>query len=353
MEPVSRKSLQAEKQENLARARQSWKAGETRVAHFPPVIYLEPTSICNLNCPMCPVAMGVSEYDYPEKILSLELLEKLREPLAHAQRVFLSGGGEPLLHKQFLEMAALLKKLGLEIIFNTNGTLIDAEIARSFVELEVDCISLSIDAIDPALYRELRSGAEFEQVRHGLELLNAEKRKRNALRPLLNMQFTLMRENERELLRLIVFAHEHLLNHLVVEPLSPVFSFDSRYQEFFRKHYLPPNPRLVQTLKELRTKAQAQGFHFSSHYLEENRVPERCSQPWLNFGVRTNGRVFLCCGSAEKMGSLAENSFDELWNGEAFQLFRREIASGKYPEPCALCLEESRSPWFNHELLEK
>jgi MoaA/NifB/PqqE/SkfB family radical SAM enzyme len=349
----AKQSLREKKQQNLERARQSWQSGETRVAHFPPVIYLEPTSICNLSCPMCPVAMGVSEYNYPEKLLDMELVEKLREPLAHARRVFLSGGGEPLLHKRFLEMVSFLKKLELEIIFNTNGTLIDAAIAREFVDLAVDCISISVDAIDPSLYRKLRAGAEFEQVLRGVTILNEEKRKRGAERPLLNMQFTLMRENEKELSGIIGFAEKYHINHLVVEPLSPVFSFDSKYQAFFQDHYLPPHPRLVQTLKELRTKAQSKGFHFSSHYLEEKRLPKRCSQPWLNFGVRTNGRIFLCCGTAENMGLLSENSFDEIWNGEVYRFFRQELAAGKPPEPCALCLQESRSPWFNHELLEK
>ena len=278
-------------------------------------------------------------------------MKNLQEPLAYGRRVFLSGGGEPLLHKQFMAIVERMKNLDLEIIFNTNATLIDYEVARDFVHLGVDCISASIDATDPDQYRIIRKGARLEQVLEGLKLILSERKRRGAARPLINMQFTLMKDNLNELPRLADFAYKYLVNHLVVEPLSPIFSFDPKYQEFFKEHFLPKTPELVGQLNELGKKAQSLRFHFSSHYLEDKRLPRRCGQPWMNFGVRTNGRVFLCCGTAEKMGSLAENDFGQIWNGKAYQFFRELIASGKYPPACNLCLEESRSPWFNQDLL--
>ena len=347
------KSLSEKKRANLAAARKAWKAGTSGASHYPLVFYLEPTSICNLNCPMCPVAMGVEEYQYPEQIISLDLIEKLREPLEYGLRCLLSGGGEPLMHPQFVDIIDLVKKLEMEIIFNTNATLVDEEFAKYVVERGVDCISVSIDAIDPGIYRSIRRGGEFEQVVKGLRLIRQARDKRGAQKPYLNMQFTLMKENLGELQSLVEFAAAQSINHLVAEPLSPIFSFDMSYQGFFKEHYLPKSQELVNLLRGLEREAKSAGIFFSSHYFEERRYPERCAQPWINFGVRTSGRAFLCCGTTERMGSLTEQSFGQIWNGEIYQGFRTAIASGKYPEPCRLCLQEARSPWFNHELLER
>jgi len=346
------KSLREKKLKNLELARKSRGLGEYKVSHYPLVIYLEPTSICNLNCPMCPVAMGVREYQYQENYLSLALIEKLGEPLEHCLRCFLSGGGEPLLHPEFLKIIELVKKLEVEIVFNTNATLVDAGFSRFIVELGVDCVSVSIDAVDHEEYRRIRKGGELEQVLEGIRLINHEKRKRGSQKPYLNMQFTLMKENLAQIPGLAAFAARHGVNHLVVEPLSPIFSFDRQYQEFFREHFQPLDKELADSLEKLKKEAASTGLVFSSHYLEKMRLPEKCAQPWINFGIRTNGRAFLCCGTAEKMGSLDAGGFEKIWNGQAYQLFRKDIGRGEYPEPCSLCLKESRSPWFNHELLE-
>lgn len=349
----SKKSIKDKKQANLAAAAKSHQAGGIKVSHFPLVFYLEPTSICNLSCPMCPVAMGVAEYQYPEKVISMDLIEKMMGPLEYGLRVFLSGGGEPLLHPQFLRIIQTCKKLGLEIIFNTNATLVNKEFAQEIVNMGVDCVSISIDAVDPALYHSLRRGAELDWILDSIRVMQQVKKDASAKKPYLNMQFTLMKENRSELESLPGFASRLGISHLVIEPLSPVFSFDRQYQDFFREHYQPKSADLVKTLRGLEKEAKSLGLFFSSHYLEDARSPRRCVQPWINFGVRTNGKIFLCCGTAEKMGSLQESGFDEIWNGPAYRLFRSEISRGSYPEPCRFCLSEARSPFFNSELLEK
>ena len=348
-----KKNLKEKKAQNLKRAKKSWQKGESRVGHFPLVFYLEPTSVCNLFCPMCPVAMGVSEYQYSEKFLDLNWVDSLLEPLSFALRCFLSGGGEPFLHPRFLELAERVKELGLEVILNTNGTLIDSSLARAIVELELDCLSFSIDAVEEEKYSRLRQGAQLEQVRQAIAYLQGEKRRQGKVKPYINMQFTLYQENYDQLLKVVDFASELGINHLVIEPLSPIFSFDSKYQEFFQAQYLPAENQLLLELKNLQKKAKEKGLIFSSHYLEEKEpINFPCPQPWINFGIRTNGRVFLCCGTAENMGSITEKDFSTLWNGEKYRFVRERVAQDNYPDFCQLCLEEARSPKFNLELIK-
>jgi MoaA/NifB/PqqE/SkfB family radical SAM enzyme len=345
-----KKGLSSKKQENLERARESYKAGLFSVNYFPLVIYLEPTSVCNLTCPMCPVGMGVKDYQYEERFLDPELITVLEEPLRNSLRCFMSGGGEPFLHPYFGTLLDIVKSYEPEIIFNTNGTLITREIALHLVKLSIDTVSFSIDAISPEKYRLIRKGAELEQVIEAIIMIQEEKKKLGVEKPYLNMQFTLMRDNLDELKDMVQFAYSLGINHLVIEPLSPIFSFDPVYQEFFRKSYVPADSSLINTLKKLQEQARNR-LYFSSHYLQDMRFPQRCVQPWINFGVRTDARVFLCCGTAEKMGSVKEQGFEAVWNGDAYKRFRSEIAFGKYPKSCMLCLQEARAPWFNEELV--
>ena len=345
-----KKSLTEKKRDNQILARDNFRAGEVKVSHYPLVIYIEPTSVCNLSCPMCPVAMGLPEYQYSEKFIEMNVIEALDEPLQYAIRCFMSGGGEPFLHPYFISLLEVVRGYDAEVIFNTNGTLITKEIALHLVKMSIHTISFSIDGISADKYRNIRKGAELEQVIEGILLIQEEKRNLGVERPYLNMQFTLMKDNIDELMGTVQFAYSLGLNHLVIEPLSPVFSFDSVYQDFFKRHYVEVEAELVQSLLKLKEQARARIF-FSSHYLEEKEVPKRCAQPWINFGVRTDGRVFLCCGTSERMGSLKEEDFQSIWNGALYQGVRAQIGSGRYPEICRLCLEEARSPGFNSDLM--
>lgn len=348
----AKSSLLEKKAWNKKQAQIAWKKGKVKVKHFPLVVYLEATSVCNLSCPMCPVAMGVSEYQYEEKFLDLDFIQRLKPVLEYAQRCFLSGGGEPFLHPKFFELAKEVKQLKLEVILNTNGTLIDSACAKELVELELDCLSFSIDAINPDTYRRIRRGAELEQVVEAIKLLGEEKKKQGKSKPYLNMQFTLFKENLKELDKVVEFASSLGINHLVVEPLSPIFSFDAKYQDFFQKNYVPADAELMSRLENLKKDALGKRLIFTSTYLEGKKRIKRCPQPWINFGVRTNGRIFLCCGTAEFMGTLKEAGFEQIWNGDKYKEARKRISQGKYPNYCQLCLVESRSPWFNAELLE-
>jgi len=160
-----------------------------------------------------------------------------------------------------------------------------------------------------------------------------------------------MKDNFNQLSQTISLAKKIGINHLVIEPLSSVFCFDHKYNEFFKQQYLKVEEKLIDELKDLKNQAEQLKMIFSSHYLDSRQKPEKCVQPWINFGIRTNGQVFLCCGTVEKMGELKAHSFSEVWNGLVYQAFRKAIAKAEYPEQCEHCLQEARSPWFNSELL--
>jgi MoaA/NifB/PqqE/SkfB family radical SAM enzyme len=342
--------LKAENQEKL---KQSFRRREDELSAYPAVLYIEATSTCNLRCPMCPITMDIPEYRYPVKHFQLDLLEKLKAPLRHARRCFLSGGGEPLLHPSLFEIIRAVKDAGPEVIFNSNGTLLGEKEALRFIEAGVECISFSIDGATRGTYEAIRVPAKFEPTVANIQRLARMKEEANSALPYINIQFTVIDANHREIPELIPLARSLGANQVVVEPLTPVFNFDPGYRAYYEAHAVPADA-VLEGLKHAEEQAGNSGLIFSSHYLYREEHPEKtefCGQPWITFGVRVDGRVFTCCGTPERMGHLAESEFHDIWNGEAYRRLRKALARGEFPEFCDLCIEENRSSHFNEDIL--
>ena len=115
----------------------------------PFVVYIEPTNLCNFRCAFCPT--GDKELldlvKRPRATLSMDLFRKIIEDLKAFGRPLklasLYKDGEPLLHKDFPEMALRLKEAGVaeRIWTKTNGALLNPRLNRRLVEgLDMICI---------------------------------------------------------------------------------------------------------------------------------------------------------------------------------------------------------------------
>ena len=338
--------------QNLAELFRAYQEGREKLKAFPAVLYLEATAVCNLRCPMCPTTIGLPREPYRTKLFDLALLPKLDEVLPGVVRAFLSGGGEPLLHPRFFDLVRELKQHRIEVLFNSNATLLDESASRLALETGVDTISFSVDGSTAETYSQIRVPGNFERVTENIRRLAELKKERKSERPFLNLQFTLMDLNQHEIEKIVPLAHSLGINHLVIEPLTPVYGFDSEYQAFYLAHQVAP-AKVLASLEKAEQAAARLGLVFSSHYLFAARnpaPPKKCVEPWLTFGARVDGRVFTCCGMIEPMGDLATQSFAEIWNGPAYSSLRRSLARGEFPKVCTLCIAENRANHFNEDL---
>lgn len=127
----------------------------------PPLIsfYLYLTSGCNLACRHCwIVPRFVQGKPSPGEYLDLELL---RRAVAEAKPLGLTDakltGGEPTLHPHFIEIVDLLTAEGLAMTMETNGTLIDAALARHLKEhTTLNFVSVSIDGPNAEVHDAFR-----------------------------------------------------------------------------------------------------------------------------------------------------------------------------------------------------
>ena len=94
---------------------------------------LELLPICNMYCDMCYIRMGRAEVETQGGLHPADEWIRLGREMAEAGVLFLLlTGGEPLLFPDFRKLYLELKRLGLLLTINTNGTLIDEEWADFF-----------------------------------------------------------------------------------------------------------------------------------------------------------------------------------------------------------------------------
>jgi radical SAM protein with 4Fe4S-binding SPASM domain len=95
----------------------------------------------------------------------------------------------------------------------------------------------------------------------------------------------------------------------------------------------------------LRNRAKSLHKFFSQDSSHVNEARARyCFDPWNFCWVMQSGRVRPCCFMEEDMGSLVDQSFEEIWFGEKYELFRRQILENKPPEKCKECIQRPMAP---------
>ena len=122
----------------------------------PDQLYIEVTNHCNSLCVSCPLT-----YDHflpyePKHHLSWEDFRRIVDQVPLIRRAVLHGIGEPLLNRELPRFVAHLKERGAEVLFNTNGVLLDQRRGDALVAAGLDELRVSIDAVTPELYARLR-----------------------------------------------------------------------------------------------------------------------------------------------------------------------------------------------------
>ncbi len=134
---------------------------------FPLMVVISIIYPCNFGCPMCPYTDGNSEIRkfYRERggdLFPRPLWDSIaKEAGPHGAWLRLTGGGEPMLHPQMVEMIEFAKAEGARIWLNTNGSMFgpsprSREKLRRVIAAGTDLIEFSMDAGNAEDYAQLR-----------------------------------------------------------------------------------------------------------------------------------------------------------------------------------------------------
>ena len=182
--------------------------------------YIEPTSLCNLNCITCVRNVWSDETGHMDMDTFYTAVRQLKD-FPHIQGVTLAGFGEPLYHPGIVHMARAIKELGLELTINTNGTLLNHDLAEELIHIGLDKIIVSLDSGHPRLFADIRAGADLDVVLNNLRELNEIKRQRRSKHPAIGIEFVAMRRNIHEMADLPQLASALGASFIMVTNLLP------------------------------------------------------------------------------------------------------------------------------------
>ncbi len=127
-------------------------------APYRPIVFWNLTRACNLACDHCylsahPGADRAGELDTAAALAVVDDLASAGVPLV------LLSGGEPLLRPDLFEIAARARDRGVATALSTNGTLIDAAVARRLIGAGVAYAGVSLDGATAATHDRIRGVA--------------------------------------------------------------------------------------------------------------------------------------------------------------------------------------------------
>src|SRR5262249_7011926 len=128
---------------------------------LPVCLYLETTNRCNLLCTTCPRTYAELE---PPADMSWHLFTRILAQVPKVARVVLHGVGEPMLVKDLPRMIRHAKDRGAYVLFNTNGTVLNARNGRAISEAGLDELRVSLDAADAATFKLVRGKDYFNRI---------------------------------------------------------------------------------------------------------------------------------------------------------------------------------------------
>lgn len=129
----------------------------------------ELTSRCNLRCTHCYTEAGESAHaDLPVTAV----MRWMDELVSMNPEAFDLVGGEPFLYPGIWQILEHAQKIGLPVIINTNGTLIDRKLVQTLKNSNSTVtVAISLDGAEPEINDAIRGCGSFSRTLHGMDLL--------------------------------------------------------------------------------------------------------------------------------------------------------------------------------------
>ena len=125
-------------------------------------------SACNLSCLHCCQEAGHSMPDELSKNESLDLCRQIVE--LDIPYVAISGG-EPLLCPHVFDVCELIRDNNISLKIETNGELIDKQVAEKLASLKLRSVQISLDGATPQGHESLRVAGNWKKVISACKML--------------------------------------------------------------------------------------------------------------------------------------------------------------------------------------
>ena len=293
------------------------------VCGLPDSIMIEPISLCNLRCPLCPI--GARELKRPLGTMTVENFRRILDNVGPQLRTLaLWNQGEPTLCEELPEMIRIAHDRGIFTTTSTNGTLLLREnLTDRLIESGLDELIVSVDGISQETYEHYRVGGQLSNVVSGIRALRKRRDELRRRKPRIVLQWLPMKHNEREIPHLRRTAAEWGADTVEIKT-AQVYTSDQA------EEYLPD-------ARELRR------YEKRGQKWETRRRYQSCRRLWFSTVIDWNGTVVACCFDKDEdypMGNALREDFRSIWRGRTYNALRTKLLrEGRALEMCRNCTE--------------
>lgn len=296
-------------------------------AGLPMAIAIEPTTACNLGCPECP--SGLKMFTRPTGNLKEEFYQSVIDQV-YKDTFYLTFyfQGEPYINPKFLEMVSYANAKNLYTATSTNAHFLNEENAKKTIESGLDRLIISIDGTTQETYESYRIGGKLDKVLAGAKNIVKWKKKLKSKTPHVIFQFLVVKPNEHQIEEVHKIAKEIGVDEVKLKT-AQVYDFKNG------------NPLIPTIDKYSRYKKQKDGT-----YKIKNALADHCWKLWHSCVITWDGKVIPCCFDKDgdfRLGELKDESFKNIWQGQKYLDFRKQIFKGReHIEICKNCSEGTK-----------
>ena len=335
---------------NVARLRdeaEAFRGAVERAEPFRPLmVKLKLTWQCNLACPMC----HYWRRDLPTA-LTTDLVARTLDDLAAlgCAKVHFSGG-EPTIRPDLPDLIAHARQLKLRVALTTNATLITRDLAKRLARAGLNSVCVSMDSPVRSVHDHMRGApGAFKRTVAGVRELRRAAQRHGTPLPI-RINTVVARENYATLDKLPALAHALGAQSLLLMPVDDhtgALVLNKRRLLDYNQRIAPALASRALAFGLMRQISEAFPFGITKPELASSRdgryargLYERqpCYAPWTHALVAADARVAPCCGAPlVTLGDLHEQSFAEIWRGEAYRHLRETMRDGTPLPECATC----------------
>jgi len=293
----------------------------------PFAIAIEPTTICNLQCPECP--SGIRSFTRSTGNLSYsdftKIIDSVYQELCYLTLYF---QGEPYMNKDLLRMISYANSKKIFTVTSTNAHFLNENKAKSTIESGLDKLIISIDGYDQETYEKYRIGGNLEKVINGIKKLVRWRKLLGKSNPIIIMQFLVFKSNQHQIDDMKKFAIQ-----LEVDQIK--FKTAQIYDYINKGELIPDNPRYSRY--QIRP---------GGNYLINNSLVNHCWRMWSSSVITWDGRIVPCCFDKDanyQIGNLKVSSFHKIWFSQEYKNFRGKVLlSRREIDICSNCTEGTK-----------
>jgi MoaA/NifB/PqqE/SkfB family radical SAM enzyme len=355
---------------NNLRRMAPWYYSRDGFAEFPGTIFVTVNSTCNLKCRMCDVGMAREDTAFSKNLISagmqslpIEILRELILDVTHFHPEIAVVATEPLIYKELYNFADCVKNAGLNFHVTSNGLILDRHVEK-ILDHRIDSLALSIDALGERHDYIRGVDGTFAKVTEAMRTLFDKRAERKSpLKVMINATITpdnyhclydFYRYFSYYPVEQITFSHMNYITEEMANVHNKVVSdhqlkvTSSSLTDESDLHKI--EPKVLAKQIELIKSYNGVPAYFTPDLVQENDIldfytnpkkvmsKKKCVVPWFSTQINASGDVapLARCFNVT-FGNLHQNSFGEIWNGEAYRTFRRDLKKNRLYPACTRC----------------